>query len=241
MSKDESILAFTTQSIRNAFPKHTAFPTAGVRLCQLSNVWFQNYVNDIWPEHTHVGVRKDLETDTNFMHPIPYTIVMHEDRVAVYRRSKKVGEQRLAGNVSIGFGGHVTCSPENRPMTSTELLDMLVDCRARELEEELGLEEGRDYMWSSFADEDGGNPFTHTIIDFTNEVGRVHLGLLSIIELSSNLDPGVAGAMIKESLEDGLEWVGFLPVRGLSETLAPLSPENWTIMAAVALEELLAE
>ena len=51
--------------------------------------------------------RSLLEKNPEWRQPIPYMVVTSMGRVLTYRRSKGVGESRLAGKRSFGFGGHV--------------------------------------------------------------------------------------------------------------------------------------
>ena len=53
--------------------------------------------------------RGDCETDPTFKQIIPYVIVYFQatGQILTYRRGPEVGETRLAGNRSLGFGGHI--------------------------------------------------------------------------------------------------------------------------------------
>jgi len=60
--------------------------------------------------YTVIGQRKRLENDTSVRQYLPYTIITQlrngEVTYAVYQRTKLVGEERLGGKHSIGWGGH---------------------------------------------------------------------------------------------------------------------------------------
>lgn len=119
--------------------------------------------------------RSEAETDPNFKQIIPYVLLVHEGRVLHYVRGKKAGEQRLVAKGSIGIGGHMNHTDENLFTQATG-----IDSAAyhegvrREVEEELKLE----------------TPFKDQIVallnDDSNEVGKVHLGVIHVFELETD-------------------------------------------------------
>ena len=100
-----------------------------------------------------------------------YVVVKCGDEYLSYSR-KKGAESRLHGSLSIGFGGHVDIDDFN---INSELpyQDSLYLSVRRELEEELNLKEKVN------------TSFTKAIVDLSNPVGNVHIGLPSTIELRS--------------------------------------------------------
>lgn len=147
--------------------------------------------------------------DPKYWQLLPYMAIVHDNNVFTYRRTKKVGEQRLAGNTSIGIGGHVAVDREStfdRP-AYTHAEDFYSDMNAsirRELEEELGI----SYDYSDAND-------VRFIVDHTNDVGKLHLGLGLSIEVPEPV----------ACIEQELESIGHL---SYYELLKMDSHENWT-------------
>lgn len=54
--------------------------------------------------------RSSLEEDSRYLQILPYTVITSSEDpfyVYAYQRTKKVGESRLAGAYSVGWGGHI--------------------------------------------------------------------------------------------------------------------------------------
>lgn len=115
------------------------------------------------------------ETDESKLQLLPYiTIVSPDNTIFVYRRGEGGGEQRLHNNLSIGVGGHVDSSPPRKTGPGYDpLLEHLQIEAAREIDEELAINVHPKDL-----------EFTHYIVDPTNPVGRVHLGLLGSYSLN---------------------------------------------------------
>jgi predicted NUDIX family phosphoesterase len=119
---------------------------------------------------TYLKDRAEIEEDPSFQHFIPYIVLINErNEVFIYSRGKDGGEKKLVGNLSIGLGGHV----DEQPAEGQSLLELLQLEGARELKEEAGLE--LPYAMQ----------FRKLLIDRTNKVGLVHLGLLAICPVDS--------------------------------------------------------
>ena len=114
--------------------------------------------------------RPAAETNTELKQIIPYVILTHEDRVLHYVRGKKAGEQRLVAKGSIGIGGHMNDGDEGLWALDLDAYNAGVQ---REVREELRL----------------GTGFTNVPVallnDDSNEVGRVHLGVVHIFRLET--------------------------------------------------------
>jgi predicted NUDIX family phosphoesterase len=112
----------------------------------------------------------ELEADESFLQICSYTVIKKIDdnssRVLAYQRSKKVGDTRLQGKLSIGFGGHVEL--QDLPKDTGSPSDAIHTATIREIHEELGL---RIKL---------GN-FRPLGMLYTPEdpVSRVHLGMVS--------------------------------------------------------------
>lgn len=115
--------------------------------------------------------RPPAETNPELKQIIPYVLLVHEGRVLHYVRGKKAGEQRLVAKGSIGIGGHMNDHDEGLFALDRAAYDAGVQ---REVTEELRL----------------GAQFTNRAVallnDDSNEVGRVHLGVVHIFQLDSD-------------------------------------------------------
>lgn len=120
-----------------------------------------------------LGPREDLETDEAFLQIIPYTILVSEGKVIHYTRSKKSGETRLRGQASLGFGGHIEHADVLVKDGTIDLRTTLVYSSVREIREELkGPHTLNTCRWAGF------------VFDDTTPVGRVHLGVVGVWELT---------------------------------------------------------
>lgn len=121
------------------------------------------------------------ETSEDLVHPIPYFMVENsKGKILLYQRGKGVGESRLAGNHSIGFGGHVELLKDGLGINSTNepILHnnskLIKSAFINELNEELT-------FTGSYADD----CYTKIIYDSTDEVGKVHLGIAGVVVVDS--------------------------------------------------------
>lgn len=151
--------------------------------------------------------------DRNDLQLLPYRVITQkpEDGLArlftVYQRGKGVGESRLAGNNSVGFGGHVdmadaisegellesleeatTCEgedfasyPTEEQWSTIDLEATLIDSAGREFEQEVLLETAVE------CEVDIEPMFIGLILDRSDDVGCLHLGLVYHIELPASV------------------------------------------------------
>jgi predicted NUDIX family phosphoesterase len=114
--------------------------------------------------------RSAAENDPTHKQLIPYLVLHHGDRVLCYTRGKAGGEARLHAKMSIGIGGHI-----NDGDTHAEHFDQAAYFRAveRELHEELVIPGGYRQRIAALLNDD------------SNDVGRVHLGVVHLIEVDS--------------------------------------------------------
>jgi len=128
---------------------------------------------------TYFKKRGCMEINTDYKQLIPYVVVINEDnKILTYKRSVKSGESRLHNTYSIGVGGHI-----DKPENTTDTKQIIQDSLIREMKEELGT----SINWS-----EQDFQFKGTIYNNSDEVGKVHLGLLYIVKIKS-----------KELLEEG--------------------------------------
>ncbi len=121
---------------------------------------------------TWFGPRPTLEEDESFRQIIPYAILRCGDNYLAYTRGGSGGEARLHGSISMGFGGHVDL-PDMK-LDGHGFFDLgatLAHSVDRELEEEIpGIKIK-------------GNSWIGLLADNTNNVGRVHVGLIGIWDI----------------------------------------------------------
>ena len=128
--------------------------------------------------------RELAEDDPTHKQIIPYAIFKHGDKFLRYLRGKKSGEQRLASKSSIGIGGHI--NQDDFDSSSLEK-DTYLTGIEREINEELII--NCDYNNLPIA----------LINDDSNDVGKVHLGVVHLFDLEN--DQVVAGEANIENLE----------------------------------------
>ena len=123
------------------------------------------------PRHTSWRPRASVEEDPSFKQLIPYCVLAHrraDGRVEyfAYTRGGGQSEARLRAKRSVGIGGHISSTDgEHGDDTSYEA------GMRRELAEEISIGGG----WTSRC--------VGLINDDSNAVGRVHLGIVHILEL----------------------------------------------------------
>jgi len=114
--------------------------------------------------------RPAAELNPELKQIIPYVLLVNGERVLHYVRGKKAGEQRLVAKGSIGIGGHMNDHDEGLFALDRAAYDAGVQ---REVGEELRLS-------SRYT-----NHAVALLNDDSNEVGRVHLGIVHIFRLES--------------------------------------------------------
>ena len=125
-----------------------------------TNMWF-------WP-------RDYLETDPNYKQIIPYVAVRSWDKIGVYTRSTTGWENRLHNRLSIWFWWHISVADVLLDGEILNVQNTIVNSLRRELDEELWIK--------------NLYPVEHLgyIYDPSNEVGKVHLGVVYIMEIDSS-------------------------------------------------------
>ena len=116
---------------------------------------------------------KNTELGSMFPQVLPYVTIHCGEHVLIYSRSKGA-EERLHGSLSLGFGGHVDIDDFHADHGYKECIKTGV---VREIQEELNLNiAGQVYI----------KDLTRVIVDNTNQVGQVHLGLPLALEVASH-------------------------------------------------------
>lgn len=111
--------------------------------------------------------RDKAEHDPSFKQLIAYSAVHCGDNFMTYLRGRGQGEERLHGNRSIGIGGHIN-SGDNATLFGDDHLKVAAH---REMDEEIQIVEKYNLRLTGLLNDD------------SNEVGKVHLGLVYVADL----------------------------------------------------------
>jgi len=117
----------------------------------------------------HVVPRSRAEGDRCYKQLVGYVIFRWRDQIFHYRRSRQVGETRLAGLRSVGIGGHVNADDVGNRSTP-EALAVAIQ---REVAEEVTLNTIPTVRYVGVINSD------------EDPVGQVHLGIVGIADLPS--------------------------------------------------------
>jgi len=133
--------------------------------------------------------RNLLEEDPSYKQIIPYAVICCDDEVYLFQRTKKQTEKRLHNLYSLGVGGHMN------PFGDNTGVNYIRHELRRELNEEVFVHP--DCNIESIIP-------IGVINDDTNDVGKVHLGILYNIILSNksieiNEKEKMTGMWIKKS------------------------------------------
>ena len=118
--------------------------------------------------------RGDAEENQDYKQPIPYVVLTRKNKddkleVFLYKRLSGGGETRLHDKLSIGVGGHM-----NNLFSSLTLPYYVVQDAGREVREELNVD---DHLMFEILG---------LINDDTNDVGKVHIGIIIRANLKSD-------------------------------------------------------
>jgi len=122
-------------------------------------------------ENNFFVARSAAEDDPTLKQIIPYAIFCYGNKILHYTRGAKSGEKRLVAKESIGIGGHINDSDESLFSFDESAYHAAV---RREISEELVL----------------GGTFTERVValinDDSTEVGKVHLGVVHLVDLEND-------------------------------------------------------
>lgn len=118
--------------------------------------------------HDHIPMKRgSAEKNPQYKHPIAYVLITSPSmKVFAYQRSTKGNESRLHNKWSWGIGGHV----DEEDMRSVDPIKVSL---LREIKEEVGLTDLQDLRLIGYINDD------------SNEVGKVHFGLLYVAQSKS--------------------------------------------------------
>jgi len=148
-----------------------------------------------------------MEEDPLFKQIIPYVVVLNnKDEILTYKRSTKSGEDRLHNMYSIGVGGHIDINTTERDSLTSD--EIFFNSMIREISEELGI---RTY--------DFEYDIKATIYDPSNDVGKVHFGVVAFLRVDSDIS-------LNDGETDIITEREFLSLEELSKRYESL--ENWS-------------
>ncbi len=145
--------------------------------------------------------RAAAEEDPTHKQLIPYCIFRHGTRVLHYTRGKSGGESRLHAQISVGVGGHVNPVDTGGGRTGAAAYHAAV---TREIEEELALPDQHEHRIIALLNDD------------SNPVGRVHLGIVHLVDLRSDQVSAREDALVELGFSELADLNG--PLFGCLET-----------------------
>jgi len=230
MSKPQALCIHNADLVRLAyrcgFPSN---PPGGIVLLDRDGArHFANALGALADDVWYIP-RSNCETNFDFRQLLPYVVIVDRkgDILSYNRPLKGGGEGRLAGNFSIGFGGHVELQDWSVTSTPWVTCQLAVE---RELREELS-------MQGLTALDDPLSDLQHTlaalIISEDSDVDAVHLGVVQVAQWPSFL---MDAAEIRSNEPDQ---VCNLRTLTLEQAKAEASPESWTakILASGLLDK----
>lgn len=203
MAKEEQVLVVETKVIEKIGLFHgLMFDT-------------EKYITEIFRTGVPTFIpRSQAENDPGYKQLIPYVIMTCGGKYLSYVRGKRAGETRLVGNRSIGIGGHI--NPVDDMPLFNNFYDTYLAAVDREVEEEVHV----------------GSPYEDMVVallnDDTNEVGKVHLGIVHCRMLQ---EPKV------ERREQMITQLGFLSPEELQ--LEKNTLETWSALCVENLDKIM--
>ena len=126
----------------------------------------ERYLREIFVQGTPYFLpRSQAEKDPAYKQLIPYVIMAYDGKYLSYVRGTRAGETRLIGNRSIGIGGHINPS-DDMPLFNADFYETYLTAVEREVAEEVSVETSHTDRVAALLN------------DESNEVGRVHLGIV---------------------------------------------------------------
>lgn len=169
----------------------------------------EGYLESIHAEHSFIE-RKDAENNFSYKQIIPYVIINNNQLIVSYMRGELAGEKRLRNLYSIGIGGHVSLTDQKLGN------DPLYEARHREVKEEVVIK-------SNFSER-----AVALINDDSNDVGRVHLGVVYIFKLE---EPKV------DKNEESINYIEFVSTVELKKRIHRY--ENWSQICIKNINKIL--
>ncbi len=173
-------------------------------------------------DNIEIVPRSEAETDYSRKQLVVYVVVRSGNQVLRYRRTSNTDEQRLRELGSIGIGGHVNVGDRSQfSLLQTDTgfnMEFIRDAACREIDEEIRVD----------AKIEREPELTCFINDDTNNVGKVHFGIVWQLELA---EPAVSVKGTK-----GIGELEFAPLDRLVEERE--SFETWSQLLIDWLQEI---
>lgn len=126
---------------------------------------------------------EDILIGQRFAQVLPYIVVKNPETNEILTYSRNGAETRLHGSRSIGIGGHIDIDDIKFNEEGFDPLKTIELSMLREIKEEAGINELDMESLGGIK-----KVIDRVIIDFSNEVGSVHLGFLGVIE-TADINP----------------------------------------------------
>lgn len=165
------------------------------------------------PENNFFIDRAEAEEDPTHKQLIPYALFRHNGKFLHYTRGKAGGEARLHAKGSMGIGGHINPIDQRADPLGMETYMAGVE---REIEEELNIQGSYKQRVVALLNDD------------SNEVGKVHLGVVHVIDLETEN---------VEAAEAAIANLQFSSVEDLQNTIKP-NLESWSQFCTEILRDI---
>lgn len=192
---DEKVLCISKQSI---FENNEKLVSLGMRLKKDDPNVFAVLLGDTNLEYEYKFLSRreagdDPEypvaaSDLDYVQVIPYIITIDRktQNVIMGVRSDDSTEQRLAGKLALGLGGHIN---EGDVDGAKNFSEIILNAAKRELSEELeGFQYSKIEFYPWFDSEDAKKNFLVFFYDLSEEVSKFHLGVLMLAEIDRDDD-----------------------------------------------------
>lgn len=151
---------------------------------------------------------EDILVGQRFAQILPYMVIKNPETNQYLTYARNGAETRLHGSRSIGIGGHIDIDDIVFNENGFDPLKTIENSMKREIEEEAGIVNLDIESLGGIS-----NIIKSVIIDFSNEVGSVHLGFLGVIE-TSEVEPNeelfdhkwLSLEELKENIEEYESW-----------------------------------
>jgi predicted NUDIX family phosphoesterase len=157
--------------------------------------------------------RSLAEEDPTHKQIIPYLVIRVQNRILTYTRGKSGGEARLHAKISLGIGGHMNDGDSHAKHFDHDAYLRAVE---RELHEELEITAPYHQRIAGLINDD------------SNEVGRVHLGVVHLIDLDQES---------VQAREDAIHNLQLLTPTEIIEKIEDL--ESWSAICARGFDQML--
>jgi predicted NUDIX family phosphoesterase len=177
----------------------------------------ERYLSEIFvPGVPRFMLRSEAETNPSYKQIIPYVIMAHNGKYLSYVRGKRAGETRLVAKRSIGIGGHINPIDADNSTLFAYLKENYDTAVQREVAEEVSVKA------------DHSDSIVALLNDESNEVGKVHLGIVHYWDLDST---------DVEKREQMITQMSFMTLDELEQVRSSL--ETWSQKCLDGLEKMM--